>query len=390
MKRAILVVLDSVGVGELQDAKSYGDEGSHTLDHVYKACNGLEIKELEKLGLGNIEGVNELKKCSKPVGAYGRCKEASKGKDTVTGHWEIAGVILEKPLNTYPEGFSEEIIEEFKKRANVKGILGNVVASGTQIIEELGEEHVKTGYPIIYTSADSVFQIAAHEDVISVEKLYEMCQVARDMLVDKWAVGRVIARPFIGEAPNFNRTSNRRDYALDPFNKTMLEYLKENNLEVAAVGKIEDIYNRKGITSAVHTKNNMDGVDKTLEYMDTVKEGLIFTNLVDFDMLYGHRNDPKGYGKALEDFDNRLQEIYSKMTDEDIFIITADHGCDPTTSSTDHSREHIPVLVYGKNVKPGVNIGTRERFSDIGKTILDFFNVKNELVGDSFFNKIME
>lgn len=390
MKRAILVVLDSVGVGELQDAKSYGDEGSHTLDHVYKACNGLEIKELEKLGLGNIEGVNELKKCSKPVGAYGRCKEASKGKDTVTGHWEIAGVILEKPLNTYPEGFSEEIIEEFKKRANVKGILGNVVASGTQIIEELGEEHVKTGYPIIYTSADSVFQIAAHEDVISVEKLYEMCQVARDMLVDKWAVGRVIARPFIGEAPNFKRTSNRRDYSLDPFNKTMLEYLKENNLEVAAVGKIEDIYNRKGITSAVHTKNNMDGVDKTLEYMDTVKEGLIFTNLVDFDMLYGHRNDPKGYGKALEDLDNRLQEIYSKMTDEDIFIITADHGCDPTTSSTDHSREHIPVLVYGKNVKPGVNIGTRERFSDIGKTILDFFNVKNELVGDSFFNKIME
>lgn len=390
MKRAILVVLDSVGVGELQDAKSYGDEGSHTLDHVYKACNGLEIKELEKLGLGNIEGVNEPKKCSKPVGAYGRCKEASKGKDTVTGHWEIAGVILEKPLNTYPEGFSEEIIEEFKKRANVKGILGNVVASGTQIIEELGEEHVKTGYTIIYTSADSVFQIAAHEDVISVEKLYEMCQVARDMLVDKWAVGRVIARPFIGEAPNFKRTSNRRDYSLDPFNKTMLEYLKENNLEVAAVGKIEDIYNRKGITSAVHTKNNMDGVDKTLEYMDTVKEGLIFTNLVDFDMLYGHRNDPKGYGKALEDFDNRLQEIYSKMTDEDIFIITADHGCDPTTSSTDHSREHIPVLVYGKNVKPGVNIGTRERFSDIGKTILDFFNVKNELVGDSFFNKIME
>ena len=390
MKRAILVVLDSVGVGELQDAKSYGDEGSHTLDHVYKACNGLEIKELEKLGLGNIEGVNEPKKCNKPVGAYGRCKEASKGKDTVTGHWEIAGVILEKPLNTYPEGFSEEIIEEFKKRANVKGILGNVVASGTQIIEELGEEHVKTGYPIIYTSADSVFQIAAHEDVISVEKLYEMCQVARDMLVDKWAVGRVIARPFIGEAPNFKITSNRRDYALDPFNKTMLEYLKENNLEVAAVGKIEDIYNRKGITSAVHTKNNMDGVDKTLEYMDTVKEGLIFTNLVDFDMLYGHRNDPKGYGKALEDFDNRLQEIYSKMNDEDILIITADHGCDPTTSSTDHSREHIPVLVYGKNVKPGVNIGTRERFSDIGKTILDFFNVKNELVGDSFLNKIME
>ena len=390
MKRAILIVLDSVGVGELKDAKNYGDEGSHTLDNVYKTCKGLEINELEKLGIGNIEGVNAPKKCDNAIGAFGRCEEASKGKDTVTGHWEISGVILEEPLNTYPQGFSDDIINEFKKRANIEGILGNIVASGTQIIEDLGEEHVKTGYPIIYTSADSVFQIAAHEDVIPVEKLYEMCEIARNMLVDKWAVGRVIARPFIGEAPNFKRTSNRRDYALDPFNKTMLEYLKDANYEVAAVGKIEDIYNKKGITSAVHTKSNMDGVDKTLEYMDTVKAGLIFTNLVDFDMLYGHRNDPAGYGKALEDFDNRLQEIYSKMDEEDILIITADHGCDPTTSSTDHSREHIPVLVYGKNVKPGVNIGTRETFADIGKTILDFFNVQNELVGKSFLNDILK
>ena len=390
MKRAILIVLDSVGIGELKDAKSYGDEGSHTLDNVYKTCKGLKINELEKLGIGNIEGVNAPKKSDNAIGAFGRCEEASKGKDTVTGHWEISGVILEEPLNTYPQGFSDDIINEFKKRANVEGILGNIVASGTQIIEDLGEEHVKTGYPIIYTSADSVFQIAAHEDVISVEKLYEMCEIARNMLVDKWAVGRVIARPFIGEAPNFKRTSNRRDYALDPFNKTMLEYLKDANYEVAAVGKIEDIYNKKGITSAVHTKSNMDGVDKTLEYMDTVKEGLIFTNLVDFDMLYGHRNDPAGYGKALEDFDNRLQEIFSKMGEEDILIITADHGCDPTTSSTDHSREHIPVLVYGKSIKPGVNIGTRETFADIGKTILDFFNVQNELVGKSFLKDIVK
>lgn len=390
MKKAILIVLDSVGVGELKDAKSYGDEGSHTLDNVYRTCKGLEINELEKLGIGNIEGVTAPKKCDKVIGAFGRCEEASKGKDTVTGHWEISGVILEEPLNTYPEGFSDDIINEFKKRANVEGILGNIVASGTQIIEDLGEEHVKTGYPIIYTSADSVFQIAAHEDVIPLERLYKMCEIAREMLVDKWAVGRVIARPFIGEAPNFKRTSNRRDYALDPFNKTMLEYLKDANYEVAAVGKIEDIYNQKGITSAVHTKSNMDGVDKTLEYMDTVKEGLIFTNLVDFDMLYGHRNDPEGYGKALEDFDNRLQEIYGKMGEEDILIITADHGCDPTTSSTDHSREHIPVLVYGKNVKPGVNIGTRETFADIGKTILDFFNVENELVGKSFLKDIVK
>ena len=390
MKKAILIVLDSVGVGELKDAKSYGDEGSHTLDNVYRTCKGLEINELEKLGIGNIEGVTAPKKCDKVIGAFGRCEEASKGKDTVTGHWEISGVILEEPLNTYPEGFSDDIINEFKERANVEGILGNIVASGTQIIEDLGEEHVKTGYPIIYTSADSVFQIAAHEDVIPLERLYKMCEIAREMLVDKWAVGRVIARPFIGEAPNFKRTSNRRDYALDPFNKTMLEYLKDANYEVAAVGKIEDIYNQKGVTSAVHTKSNMDGVDKTLEYMDTVKEGLIFTNLVDFDMLYGHRNDPEGYGKALEDFDNRLQEIYGKMGEEDILIITADHGCDPTTSSTDHSREHIPVLVYGKNVKPGVNIGTRETFADIGKTILDFFNVQNELVGKSFLKDIVK
>ncbi|WP_195987679.1 phosphopentomutase [Clostridium sp. D53t1_180928_C8] len=389
MKKAILIVLDSVGVGELKDARSYGDEGSHTLDNVYRTCKGLKINELEKLGIGNIEGVTAPKKCDEAIGAFGRCEEASKGKDTVTGHWEISGVILEEPLNTYPEGFSDDIINEFKKRANVEGILGNIVASGTQIIEDLGEEHVKTGYPIIYTSADSVFQIAAHEDVIPLERLYKMCEIAREMLVDKWAVGRVIARPFIGEAPNFKRTSNRRDYALDPFNKTMLEYLKDANYEVAAVGKIEDIYNQKGITSAVHTKSNMDGVDKTLEYMDTVKEGLIFTNLVDFDMLYGHRNDPQGYGKALEDFDNRLQEIYGKMGEEDILIITADHGCDPTTSSTDHSREHIPVLVYGKNVKSGVNIGTRETFADIGKTILDFFNVENELVGKSFLKDIV-
>ena len=388
MKRAILIVLDSLGVGELPDAKNYGDEGSHTLDNICKACGKLNIDELEKLGIGNIEGVTMPKACDSAIGAYGRSSEKSMGKDTVTGHWEIGGVILEKPLNTYPDGFSKEIIDEFLKRTNKENILGNTVASGTAIIKELGEEHVKTGYPIIYTSADSVFQIAAHEDVIPVEELYKMCEIAREMLVDKWAVGRVIARPFTGEVGSFKRTSNRRDYALDPFNKTMLEYLKESGKEVAAVGKIEDIYNKKGVTLAVHTKNNMDGVDKTLEYMDTVKEGLIFTNLVDFDMLYGHRNDAKGYGKAIEEFNDRLQEIYAKMTDEDMLIITADHGCDPTTASTDHSREYIPILVYGKNLKGNVNLGTRETFADIGKTILDFFNVENELVGKSFLNDI--
>ena len=276
------------------------------------------------------------------------------------------------------------------KKTGVKGVLRNKVASGTAIIEELGEEQLRTGYPIVYTSADSVFQIAAHEEAIGLENLYKMCEVAREMLVGDKCVGRVIARPFVGtKAENFKRTSNRKDYALDPFGKTMLEYIEESGKRTAAVGKIEDIYNGKGITDAVHIKGNMDGVDKTLEYMDSIDEGLIFTNLVDFDMLYGHRNDPEGYGKAIEDFDSRLEEIYSKLRDEDILIVTADHGCDPTMPGTDHSREYIPILVYGKNVKPGVNIGIRESFTDIGKTILDYLDIKNYANGESFKDLII-
>lgn len=389
MKRVILIVLDSLGVGELPDAKEYGDVGSHTLDNVYRACKGLEIKKLESLGLGNINGVTALNRVSNPIGAFGKLKEESKGKDTVTGHWEISGVVLKEPLNTYPNGFSKEIINKFLSKVNKKDIIGNCVASGTAIIEEFGDEHVKTGYPIIYTSADSVFQIAAHEEIIPLKELYKMCEIAREMLVGEDLVGRVIARPFLGESGNYYRTANRHDYSLDPFSKTMLEFLKEDGKEVAAVGKIEDIYNGKGITSAVHIKNNMDGVDKTLEYMDSIKSGLIFTNLVDFDMLFGHRNDPSGYGKAIEEFDSRLEEIYSKMTDEDILILTADHGCDPTTNSTDHSREHIPVLIYGKNIKPG-EINTRDSFTDIGKTILEYLDVENDLAGKSFAKDILK
>ena len=389
MKRVVLIVLDSVGVGEMPDAKMYGDKGSHTLDHTFEACNGLNIPNLKKLGLGNIEGVKALGKEESVIGAFGKGSEKSIGKDTVTGHWEIGGVILDKPLNTYPDGFSDKIINEFKEKAKIDGILGNKVASGTAIIEELGEEHVKTGYPIIYTSADSVFQIAAHEEVVGLDNLYKMCEIAREMLVGEDVVGRVIARPFVGEVGSFKRTSNRRDYALDPFGKTALEYIKENGMSVAAVGKIEDIYNGKGVTEAVHIKNNMDGVDKTLEYMDKIDNGLIFTNLVDFDMLYGHRNDPKGYGKAIEDFDGRLNEIYSKLRDEDILIITADHGCDPTTESTDHSREYIPILVYGKQVKGGTELGIRDSFTDIGKSILDYLGIDNNLEGKSFINEII-
>ena len=389
MKRAILVVMDSLGVGELPDADLYGDIGSHTLDNTYKACGGLNINNLENLGFGNIEGVKYLNKIENPIGAYGKLAERSKGKDTVTGHWEIAGVILDTPLNTYPNGFSDDIINEFLEKVNKKGILGNCVASGTEIIERLGDEHVKTGYPIIYTSADSVFQIAAHEDVIPLDELYKMCEIAREMLVGDNIVGRVIARPFIGENGKYTRTSNRRDYALDPFSKTMLEYLKEDGKEVACVGKIEDIYNHKGVTKAIHIKDNMDGVDQTLKYMDEVKEGLIFTNLVDFDMLFGHRNDAEGYGNAIEELDKRIPEFFEKMTDEDILILTADHGCDPTTKGSDHTREYIPILIYGKNIKP-INIGIRNSFTDIGKSILDYFNIENEIDGKSFIKKIIK
>lgn len=389
-KRCILIVLDSVGIGEMPDANEYGDKGSNTLGNIYKKCNGINIPKLRELGIGNINGGEILGKVDNPIGSFGKAAEKSKGKDTVTGHWEMSGVILETPLNTYPNGFSDEIINEFKEKTGVKGILGNKVASGTAIIEELGEEHVKTGFPIIYTSADSVFQIAAHEDIIPLEELYKMCEIARKMLVGNNTVGRVIARPFIGEKGSFKRTSNRRDYSLDPFGKTMLEYIKENNMKVAAVGKIEDIFNKKGITDAVHIKNNMDGVDKTLDYMDTINDGLIFTNLVDFDMLYGHRNDPEGYKKALEDFDNRLDEIKSKLKNEDILIITADHGCDPTTSSTDHSREYIPILIYGNNIKQGINIGIRSSFTDIGCTILDYLGINNNIKGTSFLKEVLK
>lgn len=390
MKRVILIVLDSVGIGELPDAEAFNDKGSHTLDNTFRACKGLNLPNLKKLGLGNIEGVNSLEKETCVKGSFGKAMEKSMGKDTITGHWEISGVITKTPLKTYPNGFPKEIIEEFKEKANVEGILGNKVASGTEIIKELGEEHIKTKYPIIYTSADSVFQIAAHEEVIPLDRLYNMCKKAREFLVGDKIIGRVIARPFIGEEGNFTRTSNRHDYALDPFSKTMLDYIKENNMEVKSVGKIKDIFNSKGITEGVSTKNNMDGVDKTLEFMKEDFSGLIFTNLVEFDMNFGHRNDAKGYGKALEDFDNRMEEIFNAMKEDDILIITADHGCDPTTLGTNHSREYIPILVYGENIKENIDIGVQSSFSNIGKSILDYLSIKNTLPGESFLKEILK
>lgn len=388
MKRAILLILDSAGIGELPDADRYGDVGSNTIANIAKAIGGLKMPNMEGLGLGNIHPIQGVDKTQTPAGAWGKAAEASVGKDTVTGHWEIAGCILKNPLNTYPNGFPREIIGEFERRIG-RPTIGNTVASGTEIIAQLGEEHMKTGYPIIYTSADSVFQIAAHEGIIPLEEQYRMCQIARDMLVGEWTVGRVIARPFVGDSSQtFKRTSNRHDYSLDPFCKTILEYIAEAGLSVSGVGKIKDIFNGKGVTRSIRITDNMDGIDKTLEAMKLDEGGLIFINLVDFDMLFGHRNDPQGYGRALEEVDKRLGEVFLAMGDEDMLIITADHGCDPTTVSTDHSREYIPILVYGKGIKP-VDIGIRDTFADIGKTILDYLSVDNELQGNSFLQRMV-
>jgi phosphopentomutase len=385
--RVILLVMDSVGVGELPDANLYGDTGSNTLGNIAGKIKDFRLKNLESLGLGNIDPSIGLKSSEQPRGCYGKAAEVSPGKDTTTGHWEMAGVTLDIAFPTFPKGFPQNLVETFEKEIGTKSI-GNEVASGTDIIARLGDKHVETGFPIVYTSADSVFQIAAHEEVIPLPKLYEMCEKARILLKGEHSVGRVIARPFLGTSGNYKRTSNRRDFSLKPIKKTMLDVIKEKGLNVMAVGKIEDIFAGVGITEAVHTKNNMEGMDKTLEYMASDKKGLIFTNLVDFDMLYGHRNDVEGYAQALREFDGRLIGVMDAMKDSDVLIITADHGCDPTTASTDHSREHIPVLVYGKQVRSGVNLGTRTSFCDIGATVVDLLGLPIEIEGKSFKNEI--
>ncbi len=386
-KRVIWIVLDSVGMGELPDAERFGDKGSNTLGNI-AAQVGLSVPNMRKLGLGNIEGMVNIQPESEPIGCYGRLGEISDGKDTTTGHWEMAGIYSKKPFPTYPNGFPEDVIEAFKTATGMKGVLANCTASGTEIIERLAEEHVKTGFPIVYTSADSVFQIACHEEVYPIEKLYEMCEKARELLKGEHAVGRVIARPFVGEAGNYTRTANRRDFSLVPPKENLLDYMKSAGLDVIAVGKIEDIFAGAGITEAVHTKDNMDGVQQTLRYMDEDNHGLIFTNLVEFDMKWGHRNDPEGYAKGLEEFDEVLPEILEKMKDEDILIITADHGCDPTTPSTDHSREYVPVLVYGKSLKENVDLKTGATYADIGQTVAQLFDLPKLSIGTSFLNKI--
>ncbi len=386
IKRVILIILDSLGVGEMHDSLSYGDKDCNTFANVIKNSKNIIIDNFKKLGIGNIKSLN-LEPCENPMASIGVCNELSQGKDTITGHLEISGVVTKVPLKTFPNGFTKEIIDEFESKIGRK-ILGNCVASGTEIIERLGEEHIKTGKPIVYTSADSVFQIAAHEEVISIEELYNMCEIAREMLVGDNLIGRVIARPFVGEVGSFKRTSNRKDYAIDPPGKTMLDYLKEDNKDVISIGKIYDIFNGFGITEKIKTVSNLDGINKTIEIMKKDFNGLLFTNLVDFDMMYGHRNDVEGYANAISEFDSKIPELLENLNEDDLLILTADHGCDPTTQGTDHTREQIPLIVYGKKMKV-VDLGVRDSFSDIGKTVLDLFNIKNDLHGVSCKNDIL-
>lgn len=388
MKRAIIVVLDSVGMGELPDAGIYGDAGSNTLGNIAAAVKGFSLTNLERLGLGCIDGIKGYKGTESPLGCYGKMAEKSAGKDTTTGHWEMSGIILEKPFPGYPDGFPDEVISAFEAAIGTK-TLGNYASSGTEIIEVLGQQHVMTGYPIVYTSADSVFQIAAHEEIIPIEKLYELCRIARGILKGEHAVGRVIARPFIGSEGSFTRTDRRHDFSLKPIKPTILDALSRKGLKVKAVGKIEDIFCGVGITDSVHIHGNMDGVNRTLEYMKDEFEGLIFTNLVDFDMLFGHRNDPGGYANALTEFDNRLPEMLEAMKEDDILIITADHGCDPTTPSTNHSREYVPLIVYGKKLRQGLNLGVRASFTDIAQTLAQMFSTGADFKGDSFYEDVI-
>ena len=384
--RMFLIVLDSLGVGNAPDAAAFGDEGSNT----FKACfdsGKLNIPNMKKLGLFNIDGVDFGEREKEPLGAYARLVEESAGKDTTIGHWEIAGIISEKPLPVFPDGFPDEVIKEFERRTGRK-TLCNKPYSGTEVIKDYGAEHMKTGALIVYTSADSVFQVAANENVVPVKKLYEYCAIARDILKGDYAVGRVIARPFVGTSPeNFARTSNRHDFSLLPPSKTMLDILKDNGKDVLSVGKIIDIFAGQGITEFIRTVSNADGMVKTAEFQKKDFDGLCFVNLVDFDMKYGHRNDVAGYTNALNEFDIALGDFMKNMREDDVLMLTADHGCDPSTPSTDHSRECVPLIICGNNVKSG-NLGTRKGFTCIAKTILSMFNLKNTFFGEDLAPEI--
>ena len=386
-KRICLVVLDSAGIGEMPDAVAWGDAGADTLGHILESRT-VNIPNLQTLGLGNITSLKGLSPVSSPIGSYGKCTLKSDGKDTTTGHWEMAGIILKQGFPKFPDGFPTRIIDEFVTQAKVPGILGNIPASGTEIIKDLGEEHIRTGKPIVYTSADSVFQIAAHEVVVPIDRLYEMCEIARNILHGDDEVARVIARPFLGStADNFKRTENRHDYAVPPPSGNLLPKLKDAGLDVVCIGKIASIYDGMGVTEDLTAKNNDQIIDVTIGALKDSSKGIIFSNLVDFDMLYGHRRDTEGYAKALEHFDARLPEIFDAMNDDDLLILTADHGNDPSYPGSDHTREYVPLLVYGKTATGGVALGTRQSLSDIGQTIAENFGV--EIAdGISFLNEI--
>lgn len=394
MKRVILIVIDSVGVGELPDAERFGDIGASTIGSVVKSNPGIKLPNMMRLGLGKIDGLDYLAEYhsefegSQVIGCYGKAAEVSNGKDTTTGHWEIAGVHNLIPFNTYPNGFPEYIIKEFERRTGRKTIC-NRPASGTEIIKELGERHIKTGELIVYTSADSVFQIAAHEDIVPVEELYRYCEIARELLVGEVSVARVIARPFVGEIGSFERTPSRRDYSVKPPEKTLLDFAKDSGLDVIAVGKISDIFDGEGVTRSIHTVSNSNGMAKTVELIREDSQGIIFTNLVDFDSKYGHRRDPIGYGRALEEFDGELPNLMNSMKEGDLLIICADHGNDPCFAGTDHTREYIPVLVYGRHILSDINLGIRSGFSDIGATVAEYLGISFPRHGSSFLHKIM-
>jgi phosphopentomutase len=389
MKKAVLIVLDGCGVGELPDAAKYGDAGSNTLGNLSRVIpGGFKLPNLQKLGLGNIIPLAGMEPSDKPTSNYGKMAERSLGKDSTDGHWEMAGLITERPFPTYPRGFPPEVVEPFKKAIG-RDILANKTASGTEIIKELGDQHVKTGCPIVYTSADSVFQIACHEEVVSLEQLYDWCRKAREILVDEHAVGRVIARPFIGISGNYQRVGgHRQDFSVKPPKPTILDRLKEAGLDVIGVGKIHDLYAGQGLTQSIHTDNNPDGMAKILSAWPGISRGLLMANLVEFDMTWGHRNDAAGFYQGLQDFDAWLPGLLDKMTEEDILIITADHGNDPTTISTDHSREYVPLLAYGSGLKNGIDLGIRESFSDIAATLAEMFEINGTGQGTSFWPQV--
>lgn len=388
-KKSILIVLDGVGIGELPDASLYGDQGSHTLANTAQVVGGLNLPHLERLGLGNIAPIQGVKPVPNPRASHGKMTEVSRGKDSTTGHWELAGLIIGREFPTFPGGFPESLLDTFLKVTGSGGWLGNTTASGTVIIQELGDEHVRTGFPIVYTSADSVFQIAAHEEVIPLDRLYEICRKTRDEIcTGEYAVGRVIARPFIGTSGAYTRTTNRRDFSLVPPAATLLDVLQLAGIDTVTVGKVDDLFAGRGVSKAFHTKNNAEGVRYIVDEGRRMKSGLIFANLIDFDTMYGHRNDPKGFAEALESFDIALPEILDTLSRDDLLIVTADHGNDPVTPSTDHSREYVPLLSLRSATGNGRNLGTRDTFADAGKTIADFFGIENNLAGESFLRAV--